>query len=135
MSPTTQNLDLKDAIALLGSRTFSYDNDIPGVLVICGGGGKTTLSKLHKELFSDIDDYWNTETGPAEALLIQRFEREKTVPDRSKSLIDACVLLKAENCVRAGTNGRILLVQIPEQAQWIAERISASRSSPSGMCK
>ncbi|KAJ3287129.1 Long-chain-fatty-acid--CoA ligase 5 [Rhizoclosmatium sp. JEL0117] len=94
---------------------------------------------LEAEAFSIENDlltpneYWDKDTGPAEALLIQRFEIEKNVPDRFNSLIDACVFLKAENCqcVRAGTQGRIPLVQIPGQAQWIVDRISSSLSSPS----
>uniref|UniRef100_A0A0G4FL96 Uncharacterized protein n=1 Tax=Chromera velia CCMP2878 TaxID=1169474 RepID=A0A0G4FL96_9ALVE len=92
----------------------------PGVIVIPGGGGKSSLVSKFGNLFVDIDSYWDAE-GDVESKMIKDWQAARSSGDlhAEKALVDECVLFKAKECERLGTGGRVVLVQIPEQAMII----------------
>jgi hypothetical protein len=105
-----------------GGKTTKQAMQVPGVVVLCGGGGKTTLARSHPELFADIDDFWDP-TRQEETLLLSRWAECSSAGDVAQmaELARAAVLLKARNCLRCGSCGRVVLVQTPEQAHVILQ--------------
>ncbi len=87
------------------------------ILVIPGGGGKSTLSKTFG--FIDIDSFWDP-NGIEENEMIKNWK--EALENKDKNLInfyiDKCVLFKAEKCkFLLELENAIILVQSLKQAE------------------
>jgi aromatic ring-opening dioxygenase LigB subunit len=117
---------LIEALTLLTDESSSYEtvdhSYLKCCIVVCGGGGKTTLSKLHPDLFSDIDNYWLPAARPEQHLLNLWAQHSG-----DWSLVRACEMLKAHRMLRSTTCSAMPLAkkqseQGPPTAQLTAER-------------
>ena len=92
------------------------------ILVVPGGGGKTTLSKKYNN-FIDIDDYWNVD-GEIESKMIKEFNeaQEKNNVEIIQKLIKDCMNYKAIKLKNnLNKNDVVILVQSVEQANIISD--------------
>ena len=90
------------------------------ILVIPGGGGKTTLCQSHKNYF-DIDNYWNINEEP-EINMIKEFEiaKENNNTELIEKLIKDCMNYKAIKLKKnLNKKDAVILVQSVEQAKII----------------
>ena len=104
----------------------SCNRHIRGVIVVPGGGGKTTLveNRQSKDMVCvDIDQYWDQQQEPEtiEKLVAEWKEACQDNQNRARrhQIEEQYVLLKARLCADKWSkeeNARILFVQTPEQA-------------------
>jgi hypothetical protein len=102
---------LTQVLSLLADEPSSCEpviqSHVTRCVVVCGGGGKTTLSKLHPDLFTDIDTFWLPSARPEQYLLNLWAQHPG-----DWSLVRACELLKAHRMWRS--NSQSLISAIPE---------------------
>ena len=91
------------------------------IFVICGGGGKTTLSKNNQN-FIDIDNFWDI-NGQIESKMIKEFKeaRENKNEKLVQKIIKECMNYKATKLKNElNKDNVVILVQSVEQANLIS---------------
>ena len=85
------------------------------LIVICGGGGKTTLLKKYPHLFLDIDDFiWSSyNTNYHDEL------REAIVVENMNSISDIYKTIMVSNRHYLQTQSKIILGHDPIYSEWI----------------
>ena len=85
------------------------------LIVICGGGGKTTLIKKYPDLFLDIDDFiWSAYNNKYHTQLCDAITREdmNTIGNIYKTIM-------VNNRLYLQTQSKIILGHDPIYSQWI----------------
>ena len=93
----------------------------PAVIVIPGGGGKTTLVSKHPDRLCDIDSLWDP-TAPNELEMIRQYREACMRGDKISEIrvIDACMVHKACRARRSvALPSHVMMVQVPAQADII----------------
>ena len=108
------------------NRVKSCNRHIRGVIVVPGGGGKTTLVESLQSsdtVCVDIDQYWDQQREPETIEKLVAEWKEACQDNRNQAkrhqIEEQYVLLKARLCEDKWSkedNARILFVQTPEQA-------------------
>tara|TARA_Y200000002_G_C22154396_1_gene444285 strand:- start:5 stop:478 length:474 start_codon:yes stop_codon:yes gene_type:complete len=80
-------------------------------IIICGGGGKTTLSKKYSNLFLDIDDFmWNYE-NKKRSVILQKYVEDNNIEAISNIYRDTMISNQ-----ELRNDPRIILCHHPENA-------------------
>lgn len=90
----------------------------PTVVMIPGGGGKSTLVSKYPDWLCDIDCFWDP-TASTELEMIRQYSEGRAEGNRIKeaSAIEACMAHKAHRAHQAAVlSTHIVLVQVPAQA-------------------
>ena len=101
---------------------------IAGMLLIPGGGGKTTLKSNFPAALCDIDDFWDP-SGHEELAMTERYRLAINSGDLTAAdgIVEECTLLKALRCRSHCRKGRyLMLAQTPAQADILLGRQTAT---------
>jgi hypothetical protein len=88
-------------------------------IIICGGGGKTTIYNKYPTLFFDIDDFiWNYENQK------MKKELETYILSENNTAISKMYQYEMENNDVLRNDTRIILCHHPENAKWLNRNIT-----------